>query len=48
MDLFNDEKRASTTLRISLSHMTSFEDLNKFLYSFDVIYTKLSKLGDNK
>ena len=48
MALFNDEKRASTTLRISLSHMTSFEDLNKFLYSFDVIYTKLSKLGENK
>lgn len=48
MALFNDETRASTTLRISLSHMTSFEDLNKFLYSFDVIYTKLSKLGEKK
>ena len=45
MALYNDEVRAQTTLRICLSHLTSFDDLNKFLYSFDIIYKKLSSLG---
>ena len=46
MAMFNDEVRASTSLRICLSHLTSMDDVNKFLYSFDIIYKKLSVLGD--
>jgi cysteine sulfinate desulfinase/cysteine desulfurase-like protein len=46
MTIYNDRKRASSTLRICLSHLTSFEDINKFLYSFDIIYKKLSELGE--
>lgn len=45
MAVYNDEVRASTTIRISLSHLTSFDDLNKFLYSFDIVYNKLNELG---
>ncbi len=43
--VYGDEKRASTTIRISLSHLTSFDDINKFLYSFDIVYNKLNELG---
>ncbi len=46
MAVYNDEKRASTSLRICLSHMTSFDEINKFLYSFDIVYNKLLELGD--
>lgn len=45
MAIYGDEKRANTSLRISLSHLTSFDDLNKFLYSFDIVYNKLLELG---
>lgn len=44
--VYNDEKRANTSIRICLSHLTSFDDLNKFLYSFDIIYNKLLELND--
>jgi len=46
MALYQDEKRASTSIRICLSHLTSFDDLNKFLYSFDIVYNRLLSLGD--
>lgn len=46
MAVYGDETRANTSLRISLSHLTSFDDLNKFLYSFDIVYNKLLELGD--
>ncbi len=46
MAIYDDEKRANTSIRISLSHLTSFDDLNKFLYSFDIVYNKLLELGD--
>ena len=46
MEVYNDEKRASTTLRICLSFMTSFDDISKFLYSFDIVYNKLNSLGE--
>lgn len=45
MALFNDEVRASTSLRICLSHLTSYDDINKFMYSFDIIYKKLQELN---
>ena len=46
MALYNDRERASTTLRICLSHLTSFDEINKFMYSFDIIYKKLSSLNE--
>lgn len=48
MALYDDQKRAGTSIRICLSHLTSFDDINKFLYSFDIVYNKLSGLGDAK
>lgn len=45
MAIYNDQKRAETSLRVSLSHLTSFDDINKFLYSFDIVYNKLLELG---
>lgn len=46
MAVYEDKVRATTSLRICLSHLTSFDDLNKFLYSFDIVYNKLLELGD--
>ena len=46
MEVYHDETRASTTLRICLSYMTSFDDISKFLYSFDIVYNKLNSLGE--
>lgn len=48
MAVYKDEVRANTSLRISLSHKTSFDELNKFLYSFDIVYNKLLELSDSK
>lgn len=45
MAVYDDERRANTSIRISLSHLTSFDDINKFLYSFDIVYNKLLELG---
>lgn len=45
MAVYDDEKRAETSLRICLSHLTSFDEINKFLYSFDIVYNKLLELG---
>lgn len=41
MSIWQDEKRASTSVKISLSNFNSFDDINKFLYSFDLVYNKL-------
>lgn len=48
MAIYDDEARANSSLRICLSHMTSFDDINKFLYSFDIVYNKLLELGVEK
>jgi len=37
-----DEKRASSTIRISLSYLTTIEEVNKFLSVFDECYHKLN------
>lgn len=47
MAMYNDRERASSSLRICFSHLTSFDDINKFLYSFDIVINKLSTLGGN-
>lgn len=42
--LYNDIPRAKHTLRISLSHVTTTEEVNKFLDVFCEVYDNLSKL----
>ena len=42
--VYNDKVRASSTLRISLSHLTTTDELNKFIHYFEEIYRKLSGL----
>ncbi|MBQ8659490.1 MAG: cysteine desulfurase [Bacilli bacterium] len=47
MAIFNDQVRARTTIRISLSHVTTNEEINKFLNLFGIEYNKLlSFMGD--
>ncbi len=46
MAVFNDKKRASTTIRISLSYLTTNEEVNTFLKSFAKNYEKLSNLNN--
>lgn len=38
----HDEKRASSTIRISLSYLTTIEEVNMFLNVFDKCYNKLN------
>lgn len=47
MALYNDKKRASSTLRISLSYLTTTDEINKFLSCFRLVYEKLSLLKKN-
>jgi cysteine desulfurase len=42
MALYNDKKRAVSSIRISLSHLTTEEEINLFLKCFDVEYEALS------
>ncbi len=44
MALYNDVKRAKHTIRISLSHVTTTEEINKFLSVFKEEYSKLGSL----
>jgi len=44
MAIYNDKKRASSTLRISLSHLTTTDEVNKFLACFKMVYNKLNLL----
>ncbi len=44
MALYGDKKRASSTLRISLSYLTTTDEINKFLACFKLVYQKLSLL----
>lgn len=42
--IYNDVKRAKHTIRISLSHVTTTEEVNKFLEIFKEEYSKLGSL----
>lgn len=42
MAFYNDRRRASSTLRISLSHLTTTDEINKFLACFHLVHQKLS------
>lgn len=44
MALYNDSKRAKHTIRISLSHATTTEEINNFLKAFKEVYNRLSNL----
>ena len=44
MALFNDKKRAASTIRISLSHLTTTDEINRFLTNFKIVYNKLNDL----
>lgn len=44
MNMYNDEIRSKTTIRISLSYMTLPSEITEFLESFDKNYKKLSAL----
>ena len=45
MAIYKDKKRAMSTLRISLSYLTSSDDITKFLTAFDEEYNKLNQLS---
>ena len=38
--LTNSEEKAKTSVRISISHLTTKEEIDIFLNSFDIIYNK--------
>ena len=44
MTLYNDKKRAQTTIRISLSHLTTLDEVYTFLNAFDKVYQQLISL----
>ena len=37
----NDQTRSTSTIRISLSHLTTFDEVNKFLEAFDKVWKEL-------
>ncbi len=45
MAVYNDQERASTTIRISLSYLTTTEEINRFLSCFELVYKRLSALA---
>jgi cysteine desulfurase len=44
MAIYNDKVRATSTIRISLSYVTTNEEINKFLKVFKLRYEQLSRL----
>ena len=45
--LTKSEELANNTIRISISHLTTENEINKFLEEFDIIYNKLLNNADN-
>lgn len=48
MAIYNDKKRAESTIRISLSHLSTLDEINKFLAVFNTKYQQLISLNINK
>ncbi|MCI8393894.1 MAG: cysteine desulfurase [Bacilli bacterium] len=46
MAIYNDKKRAMSSIRISLSYITTTDEINRFLSYFKTIYHKLNELTD--
>ena len=44
MAIYNDKKRATSTIRISLSHITTSDEVNQFISAFNQVYAKLNTL----
>lgn len=44
MAIYNDIKRSKSSIRISLSYLTTVLEINRFLETFEVEYNKLNKL----
>ncbi|MDE5888567.1 MAG: aminotransferase class V-fold PLP-dependent enzyme, partial [Bacilli bacterium] len=44
MAIYNDKRRAMSTIRISLSYVTTNEEINKFLNLFKMKYNQLNSL----
>ncbi len=42
--VYKDKKRASSTIRISLSYLTTTDEINKFLSCFKIVYNRLNAL----
>ena len=40
-DVYKDQKRASSCIKISFSYTNSIDDINKFLHSFKIVYNSL-------
>ncbi len=47
MALYNDRRRAMSTIRISISYVTTSDEINRFLAYFKNVYNKLNHLMDN-
>ena len=45
MAIYNDSKRATSSIRISISSITTTEEINKFISVFTSVYEKLSILN---
>ena len=43
-EIYNDKVRATSTIRISLSYVTTNEEINKFLKIFKLRYEQLSRM----
>lgn len=44
MAIYNDQARAMTTIRVSLSHVTTKEEIDKFLNIFSIEYEKIMRV----
>lgn len=44
MAVYGDEARAKSTIRISLSYLTTTEEINRFLNCFHIVYKRLNAL----
>lgn len=44
MAIYNDKKRAMGTIRISISHVTTMEEITKFINIFQMEYEKLKRI----
>ena len=44
MAIYNDKKRATSTIRISISHITTSDEINQFVNHFNTVYNNLNNL----
>lgn len=44
MAVYQEEKRATSSIRISLSYLTTTEEINRFLNCFHIVYKRLTSL----